>query len=201
MRPARPVAGALRQPLPVALCALGGHLVLYRSLLPTTGDHAYFSWYAPLVAGTTVVSLAALALLVLAALLDRGPWRAAARMLLPTAGGAPATTRAVRLALASAAFLVVQESCERSLSEGRLAVGAFSPSQILLLLVALGGLAALVALVERSCLQLIERLASAPSLARRAPALLLPVSRPAPLRRRRNPLAEMRGLRAPPLAV
>jgi hypothetical protein len=106
------------------------------------------------------------------------------------------SVRATRLALAAVAFLVCQETLERSLSEGRLAPGVFSSTQLLLLLVVVAGAATLVAFAERSCSQLIA------FVVRAAFRLRAQVLAPAPRRvttRRRNPLAELRGLRAPPL--
>src|SRR5438132_8154044 len=101
MRPARRIVGGLRHLLPVALCALGGHLALYRSLRPATGDHAYFAWYEPLVFGLSLVALAAFATLVLAALLGRGALRrAVVRVLLPAARPRVVAVRTARLALA-----------------------------------------------------------------------------------------------------
>jgi hypothetical protein len=201
MRPAWRIAVGLRRLLPVALCALGGHFALYRSLNPSTGDHAYFAWYEPLVVGLTLAALLAFGALLLAAVLGRDELRrAVVRVLLPAAAQSlPASVRAVRLTLASVAFLAAQETFERTLAEGRLAPAAFSPFQVLLVLVVLAALAALVALVERSCSELIA-LVVAPAFQprRRGGALPSPAARPLPARRR-NPLAELRGLRAPPL--
>jgi hypothetical protein len=200
MRPARRFVGGLRHLLPVALCALGGHLALYRTLLPSTGDHAYFAWYEPLVAGLTIAVLAAFGLLLLSAVLGRDAVRRTiVRVLLPaTARPLPGTVRAVRLALAGVAFLVVQETIERTLTEGRAAPAVFGPSQ---LLVVLAVVAVLAALVERSCTQLIALVArSSKRVALRSAAQSFPAARPL-LVRRRNPLAELRGLRAPPLPV
>lgn len=203
MRPARRFVGGLRHLLPVALCALGGHLALYRTLLPSTGDHAYFAWYEPLVAGLTIAVLAAFGLLLLSAVLGRESLRrSVVRVLLPaTARPLPGTVRTVRLALAGVAFLVVQETIERTLTEGRAAPAVFGPSQLLLVLAVVAALAALVALVERSCTQLIALVArSSRRVALRSAAQSFPAARPL-LVRRRNPLAELRGLRAPPLPV
>ncbi len=202
MRPTWRIVVGLRRLLPVALCALGGHFALYRSLRPSTGDHAYFAWYEPLVVGLTLTALITFATLLIAALLGRDRLRRAViRVLLPaTAQPLPASVRAVRLTLASVAFLAAQETFERTVAEGRVAPAAFSPSQVLLVLAVLAAMAALVALFERSCSQLIGRVAAPRCRAHgRAAALPLPASRPF-LARRRNPLAELRGLRAPPLA-
>jgi hypothetical protein len=107
--------------------------------------------------------------------------------------------RGVRLALASIGFLVCQETFERTLSAGRLAAAAFAPSQLLLVLAVIGAAAALVVLVERSCSQLIALVAPRlVSLRIRVATLSFLPARP-PLVRRRNALAELRGLRAPPL--
>ena len=121
--------------------------------------------------------------------------------MLATARPLPGTVRAVRLALASIAFLVVQETIERTLAVGHAAAAAFGPSQLLLVLAVVALLAALVALVERSCSQLIALVARPrPRAVLRLAAQSFPAARPL-LARRRHPLAELRGLRAPPLPV
>lgn len=201
MRRAKSAVGGLRHVLPVLLCALAGHLALYGTLLPSGGVHAYFGWYEPLVAGLSVAALAVLAgLLLVAAFGGEALRRRVVPVLLPAAARPlPGTVRAVRLGLASVGFLVCQETLERTLSADRLSAAGFSSSQILVVLAVIGAAAALLALVERSCSQLIALVA--PRLLRlriRAASLSFPPARP-PLTRRRNPLAELRGLRAPPL--
>src|SRR5437879_1932593 len=123
MRTTWRIVVGLRRLLPVALCALGGHFALYRSLQPSTGDHAYFAWYQPLVVGLSLTALVAFAALLVAAVLARdGFRRTVVRTLLPAAAQPlPITIRTVRLALASIAFLVTQETVERTLAAGRLA--------------------------------------------------------------------------------
>jgi hypothetical protein len=203
MRPARTFVGGLRFLVPVALCALAGHLALYRTLIPSSGEHAYLAWYEPLVAGLTFASIVVFAVLLLTAALGRRSLRrAVVRVLVPAAAQPlPATVRAVRLALASVGFLVAQETFERTASEGHLSPAAFGPSQVMLVLAVIAGLATLVALVERSCSRLVALVArSRPRVAIRLAALSFPAARPLPARRR-HPLAELRGLRAPPLAV
>ena len=203
MSPAKRIVRGLRHVMPVLLCALGGHLALYRTLLPSSGGHAYFAWYEPFVAGLSVAALAVLAALLLVASLGREPLRRrVVPMLLPAARRPlPGTVRGVRLALASIAFLVGQETLERTLTEGRASAAAFGPSQVLLVLLVIGAAAALVAIVERSCTQLIALVAPRLLLRRaRADVLSFPVARPLFVPRR-NPLAQLRGLRAPPLAV
>src|SRR5262249_43950286 len=46
----------------VVLCALAAHAVVYRSLWPAGGDHGYLTWYTPLVAVLSGLSLVALPL-------------------------------------------------------------------------------------------------------------------------------------------
>jgi len=203
MRPALRLVSGLRQLLPVALCALGGHFALYRSLRPSTGDHAYLAWYEPLVVGLSLAALAALTVLLVTAVTGRESLRrAVVGYLLPaTENPLPGTVRTVRLALAAVAFLVTQETFERTVAAGRLAPAGFGASQLLLVLIVIASLAAFVALVERSCGQLIALVAGPLARLRlRVAALSFPAARPLSVRRR-NPLAELRGLRAPPVTV
>jgi hypothetical protein len=203
MRPARQIVGGLGQLLPVALCALAAHVAVYRSLVPSTGGHAYLGWYESVVAGLSIAAVVLLATLLLAAAVDHAPLRRRiVSVLLPGRRPAiPPAVRIVRLSLAAVAFLVCQETLERTLSEGRLAPAAFSSSQTLLILVVIAAAAAVVAFVERSCSRLIELVARALPVTRRrvSPGSFRPA--PAVPPRRRIALAELRGLRAPPLAV
>jgi hypothetical protein len=203
MRPARRVVGGFRLLLPVALCALGGHLALYRTLLPSSGAHAYLAWYEPVVAGLSLVSVVVFAMLLGAAALGRDSLRrTVVRLLVPaTETPVPATTRAVRLGLASVAFLVTQETFERSVSVGHVSPAGFDSPQIVLVLGVVAALAALLAVFEHSCSELVALVARGlPRVSLRLATLASPAVRPV-LARRRNPLAELRGLRAPPLAV
>ena len=199
MRPGRRTVGGPRHLLPVAVCALGGHVALYRSLLPGGGAHAYLAWYEPLVAGLSTAALVVIGLMLLAVVLGRAELRAqVVRVLLPaTAAPRNVSVRAARLTLGSVVFLAVQETVERSLAEGRLAPAAFSSSELLLVLATLSALAVLVALLERSCSELIALVVAPPRLRLRSFAPVFPCVRPQAIRRR-NPLAELRGLRAPP---
>jgi hypothetical protein len=202
MRATQQLAVGLRQVLPVALCALGGHLALYQSLHPSSGDHAYLAWYEPAVLGLSLAGLFAFVMLVLAAALGAGRLReAVTRVLLPASQATPTTgVRAVRLALASLAFLVAQETVERTQEAGHLVPAAFAPVQVLIVLGAIVALAAIVAVLERSCSRLIALVIAATerlSLTRAA-VIASPVPR-RPHCRRRNALADLRGLRAPPV--
>lgn len=188
----------------MVLCALGGHVALYHELRPDGSAHAYFAWYAPLILGLSLAAVTAFAAMLFAAALGRRTVRmAVTRMLLP-GGVRPANVgaRAARLALASGTFLVCQESLERSVAASRPVAAAFSPGQIAILLVVLSLLAAVVALLERSCVELIGHVLARTICRRRLvlPQLPVPCSSFS-VSPRRNPLAEGRGLRAPPLTV
>jgi hypothetical protein len=203
MRPACRFVGGLRLLLPVALCALGGHFALYRTLLPSTGEHAYLAWYEPAVAGLSLVSVLVFGVLLGAAALGRDSLRQRiVRVLVPaTKQPMPTSTRAVRLALAAVTFLVTQETLERSISAGYLSPARFDSLQIALVLSVIAALAAVLAIFERSCSELVAYVARGlPRVTLRFASLAFPAARPA-IARRRNPLAERRGLRAPPLAV
>jgi hypothetical protein len=201
MNAARRIGGGLRRLLPVALCALAGHFAIYGSFAPADGEHGYFVWYEPVVAGLSIVALVVLGALVLAATLGRPQLRRriAPMLLPPSPRPLPLSVRVVRLSLLGTAFLACQETVERSLSEGRLAPAELGSSQLLLLLVVLAVAATVLALVERSCSRLIELvarpLAHRPA---RDAAVRFPAVRPQVVRRRSR-LAQLRGLRAPPL--
>jgi hypothetical protein len=203
MRPARRFVGGLRLFLPVALCALGGHFALYRTLLPSTGEHAYLAWYEPTIAGLSLVSVIVFGVLIGAAAFGRDSLRRTiTRLLVPaTEQPLPASTRAVRIALSSITFLVTQETIERSISVGYLSPAAFDSSQIVLVLAVVATLATVLAVFERSCSELVGLVTRGlPRPALRLASLSFPAERPV-VARRRNLLAELRGLRAPPLAV
>jgi hypothetical protein len=203
MRPARGFVGGLRLLLPVALCALGGHLALYRTLLPSSGGHAYLAWYEPTIAALSLVSIVVFGALLGAAALGRDSLRRTlVRLLVPaTEQPLPASTRAVRLALASIALLVAQETFERTVSVGHVSPAGFDSPQIVLVLAVVAALAALLAVFERSCSKLVALVARClPRVASRHASFSFPAARPV-VARRRNPLAELRGLRAPPLAA
>jgi hypothetical protein len=180
--------------LPVPACAFVAHAALYRSLWPVDGRHGYFGWYEPLVLALTGAALVAvLALLALAAAA-----RAFGRPL-PAARGRVAPA-APRLAATTLAFLLVQESLERSL-HGSLAFASFTPAQWLTLLAAV----VLSAAVLGTGLRLLERAAvrllAGPRPRVAAPALGAPWSVRQAVVRRARPLAERRALRGPPGVV
>jgi hypothetical protein len=185
----------LRLGLPAVVCALASHAAVYGTFWPADGVHGYFGWYQPLLAGISV-----LALLSLGAVLVLGyAGSAAARGLLERLVGrerSATAVRAHRLAVTSLAILLIQESLEASLSSGRPELGAFSGTAILLVVATIWLLAFALVFAARSY----ERLAgeAVARLAVRRRLLRLP--RPAYVLtlRPRNPLADFRGLRAPP---
>jgi hypothetical protein len=178
----------------VALCALAAHAALYGSFAPGGGMHGYFSWYEPLVAGLTGAAVLTVAVLVVAASLGYG--RSRLRELLPAPKGS-AALQAARLAQAALVVLFLQETLERSLTLGHVAVPSFAPSTWLLVLVSLAFVAALLVLAGRLGARIVTRLLGGdPRRPFVSPAAALP--RPIALRRR-SPLADRRALRAPPL--
>jgi hypothetical protein len=116
----------------------------------------------------------------------------------PLSGGSGFRRRLAVLATGSLAFLFVQESLERSLNAGDLRLPAFSISAWILVMLALAFAALLVALTQHSCSAL---LALARGRARVRRPSWRPLNRPKGVEppRRRHPLADQRGLRAPPL--
>jgi hypothetical protein len=186
-------SGAL---LRVAVVALAAHAVVYRSLLPTGGDHGYFGWYAPLVAGLSVAALLGTLGVLLARATGIGSsWvpRVAA-MTEPSDGVSVAVSRLAGKALA---FLVVQETLERSIPARSFEIAQFSPFQWLVVLAAITLAAVILVSASRGRSLLARRLdnprpAGEPvaRTALPAPRSFLPVAR--------NPLASFRGLRAPP---
>jgi len=106
-------------------CALVTHVAVYRSVLPDDRLHAYLSWYAPLVAVASVCSMFAIA--------AGGLWPGSA-VARPISLFLPARTTRCRartvggLAIGALAFLVLQESLERSLDAGAFTVATFDVS-------------------------------------------------------------------------
>jgi hypothetical protein len=179
----------------VALCALAAHAVLYGSFSPGGAMHGYFGWYEPLVAGLTGLAVLAVGALVLAAALGHG--RSRLRAVLPAPSATPGL-QAARLAQAALISLFLQETFERSLALGHPAVPSFAPSTWLLVLVSLVAFAALLVLAGRLGTRIVSLVLGSPRRRLRSLALASPPRlRIAP--QRRNPLAERRGLRAPPL--
>lgn len=193
---ARVVVKLGRGVVAAALCAQVTHAVVYGSVVPTTGEHAYMRWYTPLLA---VLSVGALAFVPVAIVVS-----ALARRRLPVAALLPSRTQgegirdAARLVVMSALVLLLQESVERTAASGAIHVAMFSPFTLvvatLVLVIASGAVVAL----ERTLDALAGSLdsVSGPHGSARAPWAAKTARRG-----RTRPLSSHAALRAPPLAV
>jgi hypothetical protein len=177
----------------VALCAQLAHDVLYQSVLPRTGAHAYFSWYLPVLAAAVMAALVALP----ASVADRLRGSRSFASLLPERRPGNAVRDVVRLALASALYFVVQESLERSAELGSFHVASFGALAWLVLVLALLVAAASIVALERRLADLVVR-RTRPRLPRSSG---ISWSRTRKIGERPRPLAVHGGLRAPPLTV
>jgi hypothetical protein len=185
--------------LRIAVVALATHAVVYHALLPADGDHGYFGWYAPLVAGLSVAALlGTLGVLAARATGIGSTWvpRFAA-MPEPSDGVSVAVSRLAGKALA---FLVMQETLERSLPARSFEIAQFSPFQWLVVLAAITLASTILVSASRGRSLLARRLSGPRPAARAAVRAGLPVPRSfAPVAG--NPLASFRGLRAPPASI
>jgi hypothetical protein len=141
----RRITVALERLPAVAVCALATHALVYRTLWPSDGVHGYFGWYEPAVAVASLASLAGLVGFVALAYAARRSgrpfgWVATVDSPAPTA----ATVRS--LVTSSLAFLLIQESVERSVEAGHPAFHRFTPFEWLVLLAGLAATSALLAL-------------------------------------------------------
>jgi uncharacterized membrane protein len=185
----------------VVLCALAAHAVVYRSLWPAGGDHGYLTWYTPLVAVLSGLSLVALPLgLALGIARRRRPraLRAVAAVFVRVAPDGDPTTAAFALASQALAVLFVQESLERSLVLHRAAIASFPPATWSILLAAVVVVAALVAWLGRTVSNLVDGILSRARTHRVRPVGARRPTSPALVVRRSHPLAVHGGLRAPP---
>ena len=195
-RSTKRVLGAGRSLLAAALCAQVAHVVLYGSIFPTAGAHEYFRWYIPLVAVLSLCGLALVPVSIAASVLTRG--RISSTALLPECAPGDAPNAIARLALSSAAFLLLQESIERTAVSGSIQTVTFSPLALLVAGIVLVVAAAAVVALERT----LDTLAGRPqpcarprgSVSARWVARTLRVAR-------RRPESVHGGLRAPPLAA
>ena len=192
----RTLIGLGRALVAAALCAQLAHAVVYGSLLPTAGEHGYLTWYAPALG---VVSLAALLLVpgsIAASALSTG--RRSFRAVLPERRAGRAARDIVRLALASGAFFLIQESVERTAETGSIRVATFAPLSFLVLALALVLAAVVVVAAERTLEELAERfcVTARPSAMRDSTwtRRVCAIARP-------GPLSVHGGLRAPPVTV
>jgi hypothetical protein len=200
MRPMRSSA-AVRRLLrlgPIALCALSAHATLHRSLFPGDDVHGYLGWYEPLVA----VLSAGSALVVLAAtfaVIRRRPSRTL-RELATLVDARPTPAFASRLAAFGVAWLLLQETIERSVSAGRLEPATFGVSAWIVVVATASLAAAVLTVLARAGQALAGVLVRGRPERGSRPLLATWHLASAPPARRRA-LADRRGLRAPPCAA
>jgi hypothetical protein len=199
LAPVRPrlVTHASRGALPAAVCALAAHVAAYRTLWPKDGMHGYLGWYEPLVAGLSLAAVAGLLVLLAFVLVARRHGR---RFHLPGTpiSHRPLSARIGGMASSGLAYLIVQESLERSVAAGTLQLASLTPSQWLVVFVGLGSAALVLALaiqVGETAVGSVLRDARVPAEGQTAPAWSVIV---AELLRSR-PLALRSALRAPPV--
>jgi hypothetical protein len=191
-------ATAVRWLVASMVCALAAHAAVHRSLVPDDGLHGYFGWYVPLVA---LASLGSLSAVVVGGLRPRSCAARLIRGCLPARSTARRGRTVACLAAGGLAFLIVQESMERSLGTGAFSLVTFDASVWPALSVVLVFSAVAVLAISRAAAVLSQRTATM----RR---LRLPMTRVLP-RPSSNPdvarkpalLGLHAGLRAPPLVA
>jgi hypothetical protein len=194
----RVLAGVRRQGLAVALCALVAHAAAYRTLWPSDGAHGYLAWYQPLVAGLSLAAIVALLLLLgIALIADRLGRSLDVRGVGPASR--PLSASAAQIGGWAFVFFLVQESLERSVESGVPAFAAFTPSELLAVLVSAAFAALVVALVAHVGRAVVARVLgrSGRVVGQRSPVGWSVVTGEKRLPR---PLAVHSALRAPPLA-
>jgi hypothetical protein len=186
-----------RRSLQVLLTALAAHAAAYGSFRPGDSRHGYLGIYELTVAALSAVAVGLFLVALVALLAGRG------RMLGALVGARDRETSFARAvaSLSCLAFgvLAVQESAERSAEMGVLVIAGAPGTIFVNAAVAVVLAATVFVLLERSCVELVEGLLTRRRELPRPPARL---SRPRAVSRsrRRNSLADFRGLRAPPLA-
>ena len=191
---ARAVIRLARSFVAVALCAQLAHAVLYQSVLPRTGPHAYFSWYLPALTAAVIAALVALP----ASVRERGvEARRSLGSLLPERRPGRAVGDVCRLALASGVYFLVQESLERTAESGSFRFVGLGALSWLTLALALAVAALAVVTLERTLADLVVRFGR-PRLPRAVKTQW--TTTPATGARPR-PLTVHGALRAPPLTV
>lgn len=182
-----------RRSLQALLCALAAHAAAYGSLLPNDSIHGYLGVYEGAVA---VLSAAAVGVFVLAlGALLAGRGRLLRVLVGRPAGSLSLKNRVALLAIAALVVLFVQESIEHS-------VGASAPTGTLLIALATIVIVAVTfVLIEHSCCELIRALVVGRRALPRASIRSIAPARAIRHARRLKPLADSRGLRAPPLLV
>jgi hypothetical protein len=179
-----------------ALCAQLAHAVIYGSVFPAGGVHRYLTWYVPLVLVLSVGALALVPVSIVTRFLTGG--RISPASFLPERDPDAALGAVARLALSSAAFLLVQESIERSALADGLHLATFSPLSSIVAAIVLVFAAATVVAVERTLDGLGERTRRIGRVrTAHAEAWSATVAHVA----RRRPQSSHGGLRAPPQTV
>ena len=180
-----------------AVCALAAHAAAYGTLWPQDGAHGYFGWYEPLVAAVSISSVAGLVLLLVLVVVVRRCGRRP-RLAVPPVADRPLGPLTVEIAVSGLAYLIVQESLERSMAQGAPRLGAFAPGQWLVVLAVLGSAALVLAVALRvagAAVRVALGRPPAPAARRDGFAWSVVVGEA----RRSRPLAVGRALRAPPL--
>ena len=195
---ARGVVAAGRWLVASMMCALVAHVAVYQSLLPVGPQHAYFAWYAPIVAGASVASV--LAIVVGGLVSGSGAARIVGTLLPPRATRVESRTIG-GLALAALAFLVAQESLERSLEAGAFTVATFDMSTWPMLVAVLALCATAVLAIGRTAVALSNPVAGKVPARRRRSRMLPGPAHTVDLAPHAAPLGRHAGLRAPPLVA
>ena len=200
MQPCAPqFLGVMRRLLIVLVCSLAAHGVVYRSFLPHDAVHGYLGWYEAVVGVLSAAALAVLGLMLVSALVGKQAlFRALTR---PSSCPRTAGRHALSLIVASLAVLVAQEGLERRLAASPQAPALPDPGACLVAAVVIVMAALLFVVLEHSCSNLVRTLLARRTALPRAP--IRPARSPSAPRhpRRRNSLADFRGLRAPPLTA
>ena len=185
------IVAAFGHVLAAAVCALVGHVALVQSIRPTDEAHIYLSWYQPLIAGLSGTAVLALAALLVLGLLGH-------RVRLPAASLQRRSFDqvAIRIGMSGVAFLLVQETIERSVVAGAPAAPSFAAGRWLVVLVVVAASSALLAFLGRWGERAVRRLLA--DAERAADSTARPWNRVRVWPRRSRPLALHAALRAPP---
>jgi hypothetical protein len=197
-------SAAARRMAPVAMCALVAHAALYGAWRPAGAEHAYFRWYEPAVLALAVAGATMLAAALALAVLARR-WPALGRWPAAFAGALDAGhpgQAAVRLVPWGVAWLVGQETVERSITAGSLAPAVLDASAWLIALGVLTACAYALDWLGYWSRRLVRGVLGRPGRPRAADGAVARAVAPAAVdRRRRAPLADRRAMRAPPVAA
>jgi uncharacterized integral membrane protein len=188
------VLRSVRSSLAVLVCALTAHAAAYRSFLPHDAVHGYVGVYDAAVGGLSALALASVGLGLLVLLVGKAGTFPA--LVLGPPRTRPFARSVAALSATGTAVLIVQEYVERAFASGS---GLFPGTGVwLVAFVAIVLSSVVLVLLTQSCDQLILALLAWQARLPRAPARCAVPGRFAPARRRRNSLADFRGLRAPP---